>query len=390
MYKFLILLSAALLSAPLSADVVTPSSQVQSFITIWDAPAGNKVGELPVGQYLNYRNAVDSYYEVELGGGETGFVLQRWSSVLSLAQSSPNEASGYLELHFLDAGQGDSTLAVCPDGTKILIDASLEDRVSYGGVNDYLLNTLNGVRRIDHLILTRPDSSNLSLLQESLRGFTFGRTFYLGSISEEDSELAIGSSAFLGATTQLNTDDFDREGQPNPVFNCGEADIYLLAANAAESAALQHNNALTLKIEFKQFAAILVAGESRAPERDALSRYEAEFLNVQLLKTATPWRLATPSATRWIEAVKPEAAVISAGSKDFFGNPWAAVVSQLERYTYIDSNSAHTITTAIGNRDNYRLATERNYDEQIYSTANSGNVAVFSDGLDYWIESSSP
>ena len=382
---------AILLSAESQADVVTPISRVQEYITIWDAPGGNKLGELRVGQYLDYLNTVEAYHEVALGNGASGYVLRDWSTVLSLA-AQPAAATGQLAIHFLDTERGGSTLAVCPDGSSIFIDAGAEQSIHASLLRDYLQDSLGGSRHIDRLLLTQSAPGDATALKEQLRGFSVGKAFYLGTPSKQfvshlkDSRdlLAFASATSIQATAH------DPADSPNTNLRCGAAEIFMLAVNVSDDDSGEAKNTLLLKIQYGEFAAILTVGESRKPEREALERFDEGFLNVDVLQAVTPWRLATPTATRWIDTLKPEAAILNAGSVDFDGHPWAAVVTLLENHTLIDPGNVHSITTARGNPGNFSVMTESRYTEQIYATADSGHVVVISDGREYWIESELP
>ncbi len=84
--------------------------------------------------------------------------------------SKPNVSkrkSGDLRIHFLDVGQGDSTLIEFPDGKVALIDGG-EDS---GYARRSILRTLNAlkIKTIDYLIVTHTDEDHCGALEEVLK-----------------------------------------------------------------------------------------------------------------------------------------------------------------------------------------------------------------------------
>ncbi|MBQ0101843.1 MAG: MBL fold metallo-hydrolase, partial [Firmicutes bacterium] len=63
--------------------------------------------------------------------------------------------SGLLEVYYFNVGQGDSSLAVFPDGTTVMTDTG-----SGGGFLPEYFSSL-GIKRIDCLILTHPHSDHV-------------------------------------------------------------------------------------------------------------------------------------------------------------------------------------------------------------------------------------
>jgi competence protein ComEC len=70
-----------------------------------------------------------------------------------------------LSVHFIDVGQGDSTLIMAPGGERILIDAGTLD--SEDLLSDYL--AYYNITRLDALIISHPDSDHLGSADAVLR-----------------------------------------------------------------------------------------------------------------------------------------------------------------------------------------------------------------------------
>ncbi|CAH2214149.1 ComEC/Rec2 family competence protein [Tepidibacter aestuarii] len=79
-----------------------------------------------------------------------------------------------LSVHFIDVGQGDSTLLISPDNKTMLIDAG--DNSHGQKVVDYL-NKLN-IKKIDILVGTHPDADHIGGLDYIINNFDIGY-FYM-------------------------------------------------------------------------------------------------------------------------------------------------------------------------------------------------------------------
>ena len=69
---------------------------------------------------------------------------------------SVSMSSGNMRVHFIDVGQGDATLITC-NGKAMLIDAG--DNSKGTTVQMYLQK--QGIKKLDYLILTHPDSDHI-------------------------------------------------------------------------------------------------------------------------------------------------------------------------------------------------------------------------------------
>ena len=79
-----------------------------------------------------------------------------------------------LELHFIDVGQGDSTLILTPGGYSMLIDAG--DNTQGENVASYIRSL--GISRIDVLIGTHPDADHIGGIDDIIDSFEIG-DFYM-------------------------------------------------------------------------------------------------------------------------------------------------------------------------------------------------------------------
>ena len=82
---------------------------------------------------------------------------------------------GEMRLHFLDVGQGDSTIIELPDGRIMLIDGGNSDAATEKRIMRYL-NALK-IKEIDYLLLTHADSDHCGALDVVLKYTKVKRAF---------------------------------------------------------------------------------------------------------------------------------------------------------------------------------------------------------------------
>ncbi|MCL2156859.1 MAG: MBL fold metallo-hydrolase, partial [Methanobrevibacter sp.] len=91
-------------------------------------------------------------------------------NVLNNAQAIFENDLGIIELHFIDVGQGDSTLVILPNGKTMLIDAGTSDK---GSTVVSYIKSLN-VSKIDYLVMTHPDADHIGGMSKVIDNFDIG------------------------------------------------------------------------------------------------------------------------------------------------------------------------------------------------------------------------
>src|SRR3989344_9647457 len=82
----------------------------------------------------------------------------------------PRQASG-LELYFLEVGQGDGSLAICPGGVKILIDGGPINGLAQKNLENIL--SIND-RYIDLIAVSHPQLDHFGGLIEIIKNYRVG------------------------------------------------------------------------------------------------------------------------------------------------------------------------------------------------------------------------
>jgi competence protein ComEC len=312
---------------------------------------------------------------------------------LALERAQPfafaKASAGKTELHFINVAQGDSTLIVCPNGNRILIDAGNLPRtkprtnavVARG--SEYIRQHLGG-KKLHHLVVTHADQDHYNFLDIALEGVTIDNITIGGTQSDFNSEFRswISSKRNEGSDVFYPKSGFrDPTDRPNTRFQCGATRIYIIAANISGGSSPKNAQSIVLKLTHGTFDAILTGDATRTTESSVISSYPSDWLDVELLKLGHHGSSATSTGAAWADTVKPEISVVSAGANNSYGHPAEVVVERVAPYA--DSAPHHTLKVWDGQDD---PKVRSNYTKAIYSTANSGDIVVSTNGSTYQVD----
>jgi competence protein ComEC len=334
------------------------------------------------------------YYLVARPGGGQGWIyrtlVRRYAGTSPhlppSTPAAPAPTADSLELHFIDVGQGDSTLVKCPGGFTILVDCGSTGGGDPDVIRAYLLDQLDPVLpRIDALVITHPDRDHYNLLPEVLAGVQVDHIYKVGPPVEHDAnDTDVWLLDFPVASRTIWDDTaFDAPGSPNAAFNCGAANVYLLAANIDATRSPSNARSIVLLIDYLDFEAVLTGDATFDTEAAILDRYPVDWLDVDVLKLGHHGSSTTSTGSDWLAAVRPELAVVSASHGNSYGHPRRSVIEAVEDYT--DSREPHRLRWGWSENNRAQYADLDAYVEAVYSTATSGTVVVTSNGQQYEI-----
>ncbi len=335
---------------------------------------------------------VNGYYRVRRPGGDEGWIyrtlVRRHSGPLPSHLGTTVTGTGELVMHFIDVGQGDSTLIECPGGYTILVDCGSTSDGDAQAVRNYLLGELDPASpRIDALVITHPDADHYNLIPTVLAGVEIGHVYTAGADSEHS---RAGVDDWLGTfhsnrKTILGVSDFDPAGSPNSSITAGDADVYVLAAGISATESAKNARSIVLLVDYGDFEAILTGDATFDTEDAILGRYDSSWLEVELLKLGHHGSSTTSTDDDWLEATSPEMAVVSASHTNGYGHPRKSVLEAVSGFTATDS--AHPIRWGWWD-DGPKFGNVPAYREAIYCTATNGTVVVSSAGGSYQVATS--
>lgn len=224
------------------------------------------------------------------------------------------QASGTLQVYFLDVGQGDSTLIVTPKHQYILIDAGNNDQ----GKNVVKYLTHLGVKTLDVMIATHPDADHIGGLDDVLKAFDV-KEVYAPKVSHN----TVTFEDFLTAVKN--------EGRTIKTAKAGVS-LELEGINAEFLSPINdygdelNDWSAVLKVTYKETSFLFAGDAEYSAEKDMLagnSNLKADVLKVghHGSKTSTSKAFA--------DAVSPRYAIISVG-KNNYGHPDSGILARIK------------------------------------------------------------
>lgn len=249
--------------------------------------------------------------------------------VLVLEMFARRPPKGVLRVTFLDVGQGDAALVDFPDGALALVDGGglVGSPVDVG--ERVLLPVLRSRRRakIDLVVLTHPHPDHFLGLGAALARVEVGAFWDTGQGEDEG---ATGAYAELLSTLRRRRVPILRPRDLCGTRAFGGATIDVLAPCPAPSSDRGPNdNSFVLRIRHGRRAFLFAGDAERALEGDLVVQHGPQ-LRADVLKVGHHGS-RTSSSPAFLEAVKPELAVISSGTRNRFGHPHAETLDALAR-----------------------------------------------------------
>jgi len=251
-------------------------------------------------------------------------------------------------VHFIDVGQGDSTL-IQANGKYMLIDGG--ERGSETTVVKYL-NRL-GVEHLDLVVATHPHSDHIGgLAYGILDAFSVG-TLIAPQLSKEHTPTTQTYEQFLRAAAKLKkagtTVSFAR---PGTEYELGEA-VCTILGPLKEDGEEYNNDSVITRVQYGNFAVLVTGDAERGVEKQLVDRW-GKGLQTALLK-AGHHGSGTSSSRVFLSAVHPQAIVISCGADNSYGHPHEDVLQRCGDMGI-----------------------------QVFRTDTLGTVVFGSDGKDFW------
>lgn len=380
------LLTALLLAGQANArDEIAPSPRVRSNVVVREEPLGppsRPVGALKPGEKAELLESVPYFYRVRLPNGAEGYVSKSWT--VEVSRPAGLAAARPLAIHFMDVGQGDGTLIVCPNGSTILIDSGSLSGRSPDDIREYLWEQIEPVGGdIDHLIISHPDADHYNLLREILDEISIGQAWYVADRADyADKDLFDWLTRTPTASRRLAADYFDRQAAPNLNIDCGAAKLWILAAAVEHPKSRKNAMSIVVMVRYGDFEAVITGDATTATEDVIMSRYSATWLDVDVLRAGHHGSLTTSTSKIWADTLTPTASIFSNGYENSFGHPRAEVVERLEPHA---SNVATHQFREARRRTTGReyIFSERDTTRAVYTTAMSRTIVVRSTGQGY-------
>ncbi|OGY41399.1 MAG: hypothetical protein A2Y82_00225 [Candidatus Buchananbacteria bacterium RBG_13_36_9] len=252
-----------------------------------------------------------------------------------------------LEVDFLDVGQGDAILIKTPYEQNILID---------GGPSTKVLSQLGRHlaffdKNLDLVILTHPHSDHVAGLVEVLRRYKVKKILMTGVVhTSPDYE------AFLQEINKQNIPT-EKAIAPKEIILGQDLNLqilYPLTDLSEKKIENLNDSSIVAKLIYKHNSFLLTGDAEAIVEQDLLNN--KTDLKADVLKIAHHGSKYSTTA-EYLDAVKPQFAVISVGENNNFGHPHLRTLDNLQKRQI-----------------------------EILRTDYSGTIALVSDGIDISIK----
>ncbi|MFT4106695.1 MAG: MBL fold metallo-hydrolase [Lacrimispora sp.] len=260
----------------------------------------------------------EKFYKRLLAGAVIILALLLAGCGVKVRVSSPltgGETGGNLKVHFIDVGQGDSTL-IEQNGHFMLIDAGEKDQGET--VVSYLEK--QGVKKLDYVIGTHPHSDHIGGLSEVLKAFEVGRVIMpakehtiriyenlLDEIARQNLKITLPK---VGNTYELGASSFQIIA---PVRDYGDN---------------LNNWSVGIRLTYGETGFVFCGDAEKEAEGDIIG--SGLDLKADVLKISHHGS-STSSSSRFMDMVDPDYGVISCGKNNDYGHPHKEIRSMLKK-----------------------------------------------------------
>lgn len=245
-----------------------------------------------------------------------------------------------LVMHFIYVEQAEAILVEFPNDKLMLVDTGENDDQSTGLLLNYLNNKVFANRSdkdIDYMLITHTDSDHVGGAKEVLEEFQVNKVFH-PKISKEPTKTYQEFLTAMGnepnSTNEFHSADSD--------FSEGGVAIEFLAPLYNSITNKKNNNQSPIMILTYAGKKIMLTGDAESDlEKDVLDQYPDFDFDIDVLSVGHHGS-STSSCADFLEATKPEYAVISCGIDNKHGHPTQTVLDRLEQYGVKDNNLFRT------------------------------------------------
>ncbi|VTT85701.1 Competence-like protein [Halorubrum sp. DM2] len=237
-------------------------------------------------------------------------------------EATVETANGSLELHYINVGQSVSTLVIGPEGETMLVDTG-----HYNDDGEYVLRYLrrHDITRIDHLVTSHNDADHIGG-NAAIIEYYETEAEGIGAVYDPGiaaSTLTYGE--YLDAVEEHDVTLYEtREGD---TISFGEVDVGVLGPPEPylENEA-RNENSIVLKLTHGETSFLLSGDAEDDQEEYLVDTYGAELRSTVL--KAGHHGSSSSSSEPFVDAVTPQAVVVSSAYDSQYGHPTDEVLQR--------------------------------------------------------------
>lgn len=239
---------------------------------------------------------------------------------------TPFVTQGRLQIYALDVGQGDSELIITPEGKSVLIDAGPP------GAGDEVVAALQkkNIQSLDLAVASHPHADHIGGMRPVIENFGIKNFLDSGrDYASKEYERMLGAIndkriKFIEAKRGMK---FDLDsGVKLEVLNPQGNGQWI--TQVRQGGSLENANSVVLRLSYSNFS-MLFTGDAETETEEVMMNSGAP-LRAQVLKVGHHGsRYATSG--EFLDAVAPEAAVISCGAENRYGHPTKQTLDRLQK-----------------------------------------------------------
>jgi competence protein ComEC len=243
-------------------------------------------------------------------------------SALFLSYRSYFGQSNILKVAFLDIGQGDSIYIEAPNGRQMLID---------GGPGPVVLSRLSevmpyGDKSIDILLATHTDADHITGLNSVLDSYTVSMIFENGAQGTTRTYANLESKIATHKVEKM----IARRGMHIVLDQDLNIYVDILFPDRDISKFESNDGSIVCKLVYGSESFMLTGDATVYTEHLVMTNEDSNTLHASILKLGHHGSKGS-SSELWLEKVRPEEAIVSAGSHNRYGHPAPLILDRLAK-----------------------------------------------------------
>lgn len=236
-----------------------------------------------------------------------------------------------VQLYSIYVGQGDSSFIILPNKISILVDTGLEDYAEKFCNELGFLMKSNGIQQIDYLFLTHPDSDHIGGALEVFENFEV-ENIYRPIINIPSEAKENGYKVSEDGLYVKVIEEAEKEGKVSYILpqeiEVGESVIKIYSPLSSYYSE-DNNYSPVMTVSGENFSFMFTGDLEAVGENEFLEQYKDERFDVDVLKVAHHGSKNSTSE-EFLELIKPEIALISAGVDNVYNFPNDQLSSRLQ------------------------------------------------------------